>query len=80
MEAKTHKNDFAQYLSENGFTLEDVAKVMGVSINAVSLWARGKRVPSAGAMAEIYRWSGGAVQPNSFYDLSGSDADSEVVA
>ena len=58
----------------NGLTRESVARLIGVANASVIMrWERGQ-VPRPEHMAKITLVTAGAVQPNDFYDLPGSDA------
>jgi hypothetical protein len=46
-----------------------IANKIGKSATAVRRYAKGERRPDDEAMIEIYKLTGGMVDPNSFYDL-----------
>lgn len=52
-----------------GLTLDQAARKVGTVRQVWSDWERGRRRPSSVTMAKIYRLTGGAVQPNDFYEL-----------
>jgi len=58
-----------QYLQNHGISISKAAKELGVSSEAVRLWANCKRCPAQDLMSKIYNWSHGHVTPNDFYDL-----------
>ncbi len=66
------------YMKKHGMTNADLAREIGVSNEAVRLYKRRqhpKRIPSAEVMRRIVRVTGGAVQPNDFYELDGEAAE-----
>lgn len=66
-----------QYIASNGLTLEKFGDLVGVNHTTVSRWVRGVSFPSSRVMRVIAEKTGGAVQPNDFYDAPknpGSDA------
>lgn len=57
------------YITETKIKICDAASALGVSTQCLHQWISGKRVPQPEKMIAIYRWSGGKVQPNDFYEL-----------
>lgn len=47
---------------------EGLAKALGVTPEAVRLWCRGSRTPRRKMMERIKEETGGAVQPNDFFE------------
>lgn len=62
-----------EYLAEHGLTQYRFAKNIGVDRQTVYRWAAGERLPRPELMALIYRGTGGAVQPNDFYNLDAAE-------
>lgn len=65
------------YITEAKIKICEAADALEVSTQCLHQWISGKRVPQPEKMIAIYRWSGGKVQPNDFYelpDLSSVDA------
>lgn len=62
---------FEKYLINESISLNEAAKAIGVTYEAVRLYCRGKRIPRVEIRKKIQDWSGGKVTPNDFY-LSGS--------
>ncbi len=60
----------SDWLSQNSVSQKDFARQIGVTANAVCQWCNGIRIPRRKEMKRIYRQTGGAVQPNDFYDLA----------
>lgn len=65
--------DIHTYLKTNKISYADAAKQIGVTPEAVSFWARGKRIPGRAEMRRIHNWSGGAVTANDFYGIAGDE-------
>lgn len=61
----------ALWRKKEGVTQVELAEQLGCSQSYISQIERARDpiVPGPGIMAEIYRLTGGAVQPNDFYDL-----------
>ena len=61
----------AQWRKGRGWTQAELARRLGVTQPAVSTFerARNPAIPGVAVMIEIFVMSGGAVQPNDFYDL-----------
>lgn len=66
------------YLEHKNIKVADAAKALGVSSYCIGLWARGERMPRPAQMGDIFQWSGGAVEPNDFYDLVDGAVSDEV--
>ena len=64
----------ADYLSQNKLSEAEFAEQIGVSQAAVNRYKRG-RTPSPEQMREIIAKTGGAVQPNDFFDMPGASED-----
>ena len=58
-----------EYCKKMDLNDTDCAKALGVHRETFRLWRLHQNVPSEKHMVAIYIWSGGAVEPNSFYDL-----------
>lgn len=61
-------------------TQAGVALELGVAVSTVASWEQRTKVPGVAYMIEIYRMTGGAVQPNDFYDLPDLSAPAAVAA
>lgn len=60
----------SQYLDINEITLSAFADAVGVANpSVVQKWAKQTRVPKPALMRRIFLVTGGAVQPNDFFDL-----------
>ncbi len=57
------------YLAANGGATE-MAKKLGVTPEAVRLWANGARTPKRKHMTQIAAVTEGAVQPGDFYEAA----------
>jgi predicted transcriptional regulator len=57
------------YLSENGFTCGQFARLIGVTPQAVDRYVKGQRIPNEEVMPKIYEMTNGEVTPNDFFDL-----------
>ena len=60
----------SMYLVENGLTGAQFGERVEASAEAVRLWVNGQRLPSRGSMNRIMEATGGAVQPNDFFEPS----------
>ena len=58
-----------------GLTQAQAAEVIGVVRRTWHQWEQGSIVPGPAHMIEIVRITGGAVQPNDFYDLASTKQD-----
>ena len=63
-----------EYLRHKQITLGEAATQLGVRLGTVERWClaadhRRFRMPRRSQMLLIFVWSGGQVDPNSFYDL-----------
>jgi transcriptional regulator with XRE-family HTH domain len=61
--------DLQTYISLKGMSQEQFAQRIGVKQKSVSRYAAGERVPHPKIMSDIYSATGGAVEPNDFYEL-----------
>lgn len=52
-----------------GLSQEDAAAKVGVVRKTWHQWEAGDAIPKREAMSSLYLLTGGAVQPNDFYDL-----------
>lgn len=61
----------AEWRKQKGWTQTRLALELGVTQPAISTFerARAPAIPSAALMIEIHNLTGGAVQPNDFYEL-----------
>ncbi len=50
---RTERKTIAQLCKSNGYTQAEVARKIGVSRQAISLWAQGKSVPNLKNLAEL---------------------------
>lgn len=60
----------AAYLREKGISTTDFAVEIGVSGEAVRLYALGRRMPRREQMAAIVKATGGKVMPNDFAEAA----------
>lgn len=60
---------FAEWIEQQGITLQEVGRRIGTSSTAACRYANGGAIPRPETMRRIYIETGGAVDPNSFYDL-----------
>jgi predicted transcriptional regulator len=60
----------SDYMSEHGITGQALAKILGVSHQAVFKWASGERVPRPLIMLRIMEVTKGQVTLESFYELA----------
>lgn len=58
-----------EYLKQSQTTQAMLASRVGVSVQAVSLFCLGERIPRPETMRKIYVATNGAVTPNDFYGL-----------
>nr|DAF54000.1 MAG TPA: Helix-turn-helix XRE-family like protein [Siphoviridae sp. ctFgp7] len=58
-----------EYLKQSQTTQAMLASRVGVSVQAVSLFCHGERIPRPETMRKIYVATNGAVTPNDFYGL-----------
>lgn len=63
-----------EWREESDWTLDGLATALGTVTSTIFRWELDaghpdKRIPTRGFMLKIYQMSGGAVQPNDFYDL-----------
>jgi DNA-binding transcriptional regulator YdaS (Cro superfamily) len=65
----------ANYLQHEEITYADFAGRLGVSSEAVRLWATGKRIPGRKLMGAIRRATAGQVKPDDFYAKTASAAE-----
>lgn len=66
-----------QYLDEKQQTVADLARALCVQHTVALRWANGARVPSKENMQKIYEWSGGAVEPNDFYNINETETEKD---
>lgn len=59
----------ATWLEQNGHTPDSFALAMGRERTGIYRILAGKRMPREDLIKKIYVFTGGAVDPNSFYDL-----------
>ena len=59
-----------EYLAQHEISTKTFAGFMDTTEEAVRLWIVGQRIPRKNFMEDIARVTGGAVQPNDFYDIS----------
>lgn len=52
-----------------GLTQEELAEKLGLITGSVARYESGARMPGPAVLVALYELSGGAVQPNDFYDL-----------
>lgn len=52
-----------------GLTQQEIADALGCIVTTVARYEAGARIPGPTVMIDIYTLTGGAVQPNDFYDL-----------
>ena len=64
-----------EHIKRTGVKNAEFARLIGVSGEAVRRYREGARIPSAEVMRRIVRVTGGAVQPNDFYELDGEAAE-----
>jgi hypothetical protein len=57
-----------KYLDDHAITAADFALRIGVSVQSVHRYLHDERVPKLDVMAKIKEHTGGAVQPNDFFD------------
>lgn len=57
------------YLTMINKGIPEAAKELDRSPETVRCWCKGQRIPRAEDMVLIFKWSGGLVTPNDFYDL-----------
>ena len=69
----------SDYLAQNDFATKTFAARLNVTDEAVRLWATGGAIPRKNVMADIVEATGGAVQPNDFYDLP-TKPETEAIA
>ncbi len=65
------------YLTQNNLTEAEFGEKAGLSQAAVNRYCAGKRIPDKDAMPAIIAATGGAVQPNDFFDIAPSIAQHE---
>jgi|TARA_R100000008_G_scaffold67408_1_gene44459 transcriptional regulator with XRE-family HTH domain len=61
--------DLQSYMATKGLSEKQFAQRIGVKQGTVSRYATRDRVPHPKIMADIYSATGGAVEPNDFYEL-----------
>ena len=59
--------DLLTYRTKKGLSVDKAARQLGVSAVSYRFWENGKKIPSREKMVQIYIWSDGLVEPNSFY-------------
>jgi DNA-binding transcriptional regulator YiaG len=59
--------NLARYLKRNGLSVEQFARQVDASTQAVRYWTAGDHVPSPTYMRRIQLITGGKVQPNDFF-------------
>ncbi len=67
-------NKFGRWCAEHGLVGTDVDKALGVGVNTSYRYIRPLdhqlfNVPPAPVMARIFALTGGAIEPNDFYDI-----------
>ncbi|MCP4600500.1 MAG: helix-turn-helix transcriptional regulator [Proteobacteria bacterium] len=65
--------ELSRFIDENGRPRSEMADRFGVSVSYLSRLERGERIPGRDVMARIVHETGGAVQPNDFFDLPDQD-------
>lgn len=65
----------SDYLTANAISNRAFADKIGVSAEAVRLYAAGDRQPRVGVMRMIIEQTGGAVGPQDFFDAASNDTD-----
>lgn len=58
----------SEYMAERGLTDEQVAEAIGKNRVSVSRYRRGIERPSSATIEDIFKWSGGQVAPNDWFD------------
>jgi transcriptional regulator with XRE-family HTH domain len=58
------------YIEDEGLTYAQFANMCDISARALYRYAKHERVPREEVMRAIIHTTGGAVQPNDFFDLS----------
>lgn len=64
-----------EFLANAHTTQRMMAEALGLHIHTVNRWCTGRSLPGRSDMRAIYKWTGGAVAPNDFYDLPDLAAD-----
>lgn len=59
----------AKWRAEKQWTQARLAAVLGCNISSVHRYESGHRIPEPATMALIFTVTGGAVEPNDFYEL-----------
>ena len=63
------------YMKNRKLGAADLAREIGVSPQAVRRYCSGERIPAPEVMRRIVAATGGAVQPNDFYDVPPAAGD-----
>ena len=58
-----------EYRKTRGMTVSALARHLGKAHETVRRWENGEAVPRKAEVEAIFRWSGGAVAPEDWYDL-----------
>lgn len=66
---------FAKYLTDHGHSDADFAARIGVTRQAIHRFKTGQRIPNRATMAKIVEATGGAVTPDSFFDIASPSPD-----
>lgn len=74
LSAKLPGMKLKDYLDGQGVTYEAFAGLIGVTTKAAWRYAHGERVPRPAIMHRIVEATGGAVQPQDFYDQNADAA------
>lgn len=61
------------YIAETGTKRAAIAQAIGVSEVAIHRYISGTRIPRPETMAKIVAATGGAVQPNDFFDTEAAE-------
>ncbi len=57
-----------EYCQAHSIGVREFARIFSVDPGQASRWISGQRRPRPAQMEEIFRWSGGAVTPNDYYE------------
>lgn len=62
-------NKLKKWLLDNGKTIADMARDLGLTHCVVRTWAESERIPTKENMQKIVAYTKGEVQPNDFYEV-----------